>query len=148
MIFSVYLGGVICAAPMLGGWYRAQVVCTYEDTDECDIKYVDYGGYARVQACVLRQIRSDFTTLPFQAVECYMANITPLKGESCVRISVMEAEVLKYLCPRAQTTHPKAQRYSCQHATIHCVALMCTDYWTIYYNEDRNCTKIFPYLLS
>ena len=31
MIFSVFVGGVICAAPMLGGWYRVQVVCTYDE---------------------------------------------------------------------------------------------------------------------
>lgn len=29
--------------------------------------------------CVLN--RSDFMTLPFQAIECYMANITPLQGK-------------------------------------------------------------------
>ncbi|XP_013383304.1 A-kinase anchor protein 1, mitochondrial isoform X2 [Lingula anatina] len=73
--------GVICAAPMMDGWYRAQVVSVQDETDECDIKYVDYGGYARIQACALKQIRSDFMTLPFQACEAYLANITPLEGE-------------------------------------------------------------------
>lgn len=73
--------GVICAAPMLNGWYRAQISAVCEETDECDIKYVDYGGFCRVQGSLLRQIRSDFMTLPFQACECYMANITPLQDE-------------------------------------------------------------------
>ncbi|XP_033747713.1 KH domain-containing protein akap-1-like [Pecten maximus] len=73
--------GVICSAPMLNGWYRAQITAVYDDTDECDIKYVDYGGFSRVPGCTLRQIRSDFMTLPFQAVECYMANITPIQDE-------------------------------------------------------------------
>lgn len=73
--------GVICAAPMLNGWYRAQISAVCEETDECDIKYVDYGGFSRVQGSLLRQIRSDFMTLPFQACECYMANITPLQEE-------------------------------------------------------------------
>lgn len=73
--------GVICAAPMLNGWYRAQISAVCEETDECDIKYVDYGGFSRVQGSLLRQIRSDFMTLPFQACECYMANITPLQDE-------------------------------------------------------------------
>ncbi|XP_060067283.1 KH domain-containing protein akap-1-like isoform X2 [Ylistrum balloti] len=73
--------GVICSAPMLNGWYRAQITAVYDDTDECDIKYVDYGGFSRVPGCTLRQIRSDFMTLPFQAVECYMANITPIQEE-------------------------------------------------------------------
>lgn len=50
--------GVICAAPMLNGWYRAQISAVCEETDECDIKYVDYGGFSRVQGSLLRQIRS------------------------------------------------------------------------------------------
>jgi A-kinase anchor protein 1 len=73
--------GIICAAPMFNGWYRALVVNVYDDSDEVDIKFVDYGGYSKVQACLLRQIRSDFTVLPFQAIECYLANIVPPTGE-------------------------------------------------------------------
>ncbi len=42
---------------MFNGWYRAQVVATYDDTDEVDVKYVDYGGYMKISSCVLRQIR-------------------------------------------------------------------------------------------
>ena len=52
-----------------------------EDGVECDIKFLDYGGYSRVPIADLRQIRSDFMTLPFQAVECYMANIAPLASK-------------------------------------------------------------------
>ncbi|CAH1800363.1 unnamed protein product [Owenia fusiformis] len=73
--------GVICAAPLFDGWFRCQVVAFYEETDDVDIKYVDYGGYATMPSACLKQIRSDFTTLPFQASECYMANICPLEGE-------------------------------------------------------------------
>lgn len=57
--YSVYMivVGVICAAPMLNGWYRAQISAVGEESDECDIKYVDYGGFSRVQGNTLRQIR-------------------------------------------------------------------------------------------
>ncbi|OWK14647.1 hypothetical protein Celaphus_00000612 [Cervus elaphus hippelaphus] len=49
---------VICAAPGAdGAWWRAQVVAAYEDTNEVEIRYVDYGGYKRVKVDVLRQIR-------------------------------------------------------------------------------------------
>lgn len=49
---------VICAAPGVdGAWWRAQVVAAYEDTNEVEIRYVDYGGYKRVKVDVLRQIR-------------------------------------------------------------------------------------------
>ncbi|XP_014664261.1 PREDICTED: uncharacterized protein LOC106806733 isoform X2 [Priapulus caudatus] len=72
--------GVICAVPVAGmdGWYRAQVVQTQDETDEVDVRFCDYGGYCRMAASSLRQIRSDFMSLPFQATECYLANISPL----------------------------------------------------------------------
>lgn len=56
--------GVICAAPAVeGAWWRAQVITFYKDSDEVEIRYVDYGGYDRVKIDSLRQIRwvADFT---------------------------------------------------------------------------------------
>ncbi|XP_026275712.1 KH domain-containing protein akap-1 isoform X1 [Frankliniella occidentalis] len=73
--------GNICVAPAVDGWYRAQVVSTNEESQTSEIKFVDYGGYMAVNNTVLRQIRQDFMTLPFQATECYLANIKP-SGES------------------------------------------------------------------
>lgn len=72
---------MICAVPMLGGWYRAAVV-GFHDGDECDVKFIDYGGYSKVSTSSLRQIRFDFMTLPFQASECYLANVKPLDGKN------------------------------------------------------------------
>lgn len=57
-------------------------MASHDGCDECDIKYVDYGGYSRVSSAMLKQIRSDFMTLPFEAVECYLANITPLESKN------------------------------------------------------------------
>ncbi|KAM6970516.1 A kinase (PRKA) anchor protein 1b [Aplochiton taeniatus] len=74
--------GVICAAPAVeGAWYRAQVISFYKDTSEVEIRYVDYGGYDRVKIDTLRQIRSDFVTLPFQGAEVLLDNIAPIPGE-------------------------------------------------------------------
>lgn len=81
------LDGVICAAPVMDGWYRAQVVEVTHETDEVDVRFLDYGGYARVEAYALRQIRSDFLGLPFQATECYMSNIAPLPGNESFMVS-------------------------------------------------------------
>ncbi|XP_038158926.1 A kinase (PRKA) anchor protein 1b [Cyprinodon tularosa] len=76
--------GVICAAPAVdGAWWRAQVITFYKETDEVEIRYVDYGGYDKVKIDSLRQIRSDFVTLPFQGAEVLLDNITPLPGEDC-----------------------------------------------------------------
>ncbi|KAG7470555.1 hypothetical protein MATL_G00115080 [Megalops atlanticus] len=74
--------GVICAAPAVeGAWWRAQVISFYKDSNEVEIRYVDYGGYDRVKIDTLRQIRSDFVTLPFQGAEVLLDNIAPLPGE-------------------------------------------------------------------
>jgi len=93
------LPNIICAAPSMDGWYRAKVVAVYppveaaattedqkaagtNETDfEVDICFVDYGGYSRVPASCLRQIRADFMSLPFQSVECFLANVAPVDGE-------------------------------------------------------------------
>ncbi|XP_051963521.1 A-kinase anchor protein 1, mitochondrial-like [Xyrauchen texanus] len=74
--------GVICAAPAVeGAWWRAQVISFYKDSNEVEIRYVDYGGYDKVKIDALRQIRSDFVTLPFQGTEVLLDNIAPLPGE-------------------------------------------------------------------
>ncbi|KAM8797189.1 A-kinase anchor protein 1, mitochondrial [Eudromia elegans] len=74
--------GVICAAPGLdGAWWRAQIVGYFKESDEVEIRYVDYGGYDRVKIDTLRQIRSDFVTLPFQGAEVLLDNVVPLPDE-------------------------------------------------------------------
>lgn len=74
--------GIICAAPAgEGAWWRAQVVAFFEETNEVEIRYVDYGGYERVKIEALRQIRSDFVSLPFQGTEVLLDNIMPLPDE-------------------------------------------------------------------
>ncbi|XP_003211916.1 A-kinase anchor protein 1, mitochondrial [Meleagris gallopavo] len=74
--------GIICAAPGLdGAWWRAQVVGYFKESGEVEIRYVDYGGYERVKIDTLRQIRSDFVTLPFQGAEVLLDNVVPLPDE-------------------------------------------------------------------
>uniref|UniRef100_A0A8C1AYB4 A kinase (PRKA) anchor protein 1a n=1 Tax=Cyprinus carpio carpio TaxID=630221 RepID=A0A8C1AYB4_CYPCA len=74
--------GVVCAAPVTGsGWQRAQVIQYDRESGMAHIRYVDNGGYDTVNSATLRQIRSDFVTLPFQAAEVLLDNITPLPGE-------------------------------------------------------------------
>jgi len=72
----------VCVAPCDGGWYRCQVVSVDTVSEQCDIKYLDYGGYHTLPITDLRQIRTDFLTLPFQAIECYLANISPTDDQN------------------------------------------------------------------
>jgi len=72
----------VCVAPCDGGWYRCQVVAVDPSSEQCDIKYLDYGGYHTLPVADLRQIRTDFLSLPFQAIECYLANISPTDDQN------------------------------------------------------------------
>ncbi|VDN23179.1 unnamed protein product [Gongylonema pulchrum] len=72
--------GKVCAAPFHNWWYRAVTVQYYAEEDEVLVKLADYGGYLRLPRSDLRQIRTDFVSLPFQAVECYLAHVEPIDG--------------------------------------------------------------------
>jgi len=65
----------ICVAPSNDGWFRCQVVDYDGEEEVCSVKYVDYGGYDTIPVNQLKQIRTDFLSLPFQAIECRLANI-------------------------------------------------------------------------
>lgn len=84
--------GVVCAAPVTGsGWQRAQVIQYDGETGTTHIRYVDSGGYDTVNSTTLRQIRSDFVTLPFQAAEVLLDNIMPLPGDEEFSLEAKEA---------------------------------------------------------
>nr|XP_046169945.1 LOW QUALITY PROTEIN: A-kinase anchor protein 1, mitochondrial-like [Oncorhynchus gorbuscha] len=100
--------GVICAAPAVeGAWWRAQVISFYQETSEVEIRYVDYGGYDRVKIDTLRQIRSDFVTLPFQGAEVLLDNIAPLPGEKSFSTEASSAleEMTRGVALLAQVTN-------------------------------------------
>lgn len=69
--------GSICAAPTENNWYRAQVISASEEAGTAVVKLVDFGGYLTLDADQLKQIRSDFMTLPFQATEALLAFVKP-----------------------------------------------------------------------
>lgn len=80
----------VCAAPCDEGWYRCQVVSYDSETEMCDIKYLDYGGYHSLSVHSLKQIRTDFLSLPFQAIECYLANINPTDDQNISAFALEE----------------------------------------------------------
>jgi len=77
--------GVICAAPMMNDWCRAQVVESYPDTDEYDVKLVDYGGYLHLPGTSLRQIRY---VQFFPVSVCFKDSVVCLKWISTFLTSV------------------------------------------------------------
>ena len=72
-------------------WHRCQVVSYNSATDCCEVKFVDHGGYTTVAASDLRQLKSEFLRLPFQAIEVYFSNIKPADTEIEINIA---AEIL------------------------------------------------------
>lgn len=77
LAYSDIVVDLVCVALADERWYRVQVVSFDESSHFCYVKFVDYGGYATLPLTDLRKIRSDFLKLPFQAIECYLANIIP-----------------------------------------------------------------------
>lgn len=85
----------LCAIKVNMWWYRVVVIEYHCFTDECDIKYVDFGGYSRVQTSHLRKLRQEFLEYAWQAVECHLFNVIPARNgfnandlkflEECVR---------------------------------------------------------------
>lgn len=69
----------VCVMPVNGIWYRVQIVDPdTEETERCVVKFLDFGGYMNVHFNELRQIRSDFMSVPFQATECILSNVEPI----------------------------------------------------------------------
>jgi len=79
--------GSLLAVNMDDKWYRCQVVGFNSQADSCDIKFVDHGGYTTVQVSELRPLRSDFVRLPFQAIEVYVAHVSPATDEIVIDIT-------------------------------------------------------------
>lgn len=67
----------VCVGLIDGHWYRLQIVEHLADESLCVAKYLDYGGYCQIHISDLRQIRTDFMTIPFQAIECFLSDIKP-----------------------------------------------------------------------
>ncbi|XP_017401716.1 tudor and KH domain-containing protein [Cebus imitator] len=74
---TVYVGDIVAAPlPTNGSWYRARVLGTLENGN-LDLYFVDFGDNGDCPLKDLRALRSDFLSLPFQAIECSLARIAP-----------------------------------------------------------------------
>lgn len=69
--------GIVCAGHIQQSWVRIEIVDHDSVAQICIGKYLDYGGYCSLPFSELRQIRTDFMTIPFQAMECVLGNVVP-----------------------------------------------------------------------
>ena len=62
-------------------WTRACIEDPDPQGEATLVRLVDYGGYWTFRNCDMRKIHSDYLTLPFQAIEVFLANILPKDGK-------------------------------------------------------------------
>ncbi|GLV44789.1 papi [Carabus blaptoides fortunei] len=60
-------------------WYRAKVLSLHEDYVE--VYYVDYGDYGIVPYTKLRELTAEYMALPYQGIECFLAQVVPAGDE-------------------------------------------------------------------
>ncbi|XP_055975228.1 tudor and KH domain-containing protein [Sorex fumeus] len=91
----VNVGDIVAAPlPTNGSWYRARVLGTLGNGN-MDLYFVDFGDNGDCPLGDLRELRSDFLSLPFQAIECSLARIAP-KGEQWEEAALDEFDRLTH----------------------------------------------------
>lgn len=71
--------GIVCVAQIKKHWLRCQLQSTEDDVSS--VVLLDVGGTVSVATSLLRQIRYDYMTLPFQATQCFLHGVQPAKGD-------------------------------------------------------------------
>ncbi|XP_017051844.1 A-kinase anchor protein 1, mitochondrial [Drosophila ficusphila] len=93
----------VCVIPINGVWYRVQIVDKDpEDEERCLVKFLDFGGYMNVGFSTLRQIRTDFMSVPFQATECILSNIEPIDETWSIEAGEILNQLTKGIVLQAQ----------------------------------------------
>nr|XP_020653941.1 tudor and KH domain-containing protein isoform X1 [Pogona vitticeps] len=123
-LLDVHVGDIVAAHyPDDLSWYRARVLGALENGN-LDLYYVDFGDNGEAPLENLRPLRSDFLSLPFQAIECSLASIAPA-GEQwdeaaldafdrlthCAEWKPVVAKISSYV-PSGSTTWPHVRLYN------------------------------------
>lgn len=73
--------------PYDNSWYRGRV-CSFSHNEEnpqqsqVTVYYVDFGDTETIEMNTVCELRTDFLKLSFQAIECFLANISPESAQS------------------------------------------------------------------
>ncbi|NXT28293.1 TDRKH protein, partial [Syrrhaptes paradoxus] len=128
---STVQAGDIVAAPYMDGsdWYRARVLGALENGN-FDLYYVDFGDNGEAPCEALRALRSDFLSLPFQAIECSLAGIAPAgdgweeaaldefdRLTHCAAWKPLVAKIASYV-PSGLSTWPRVRLYAAHGAKV------------------------------
>ncbi|XP_072025028.1 tudor and KH domain-containing protein-like [Amphiura filiformis] len=75
-------------------WYRARII-DYDETEPClKVFYVDYGNAEWLPRADVRTPKPEFLHLPFQAVECFLYGVAPIKEKEDLARRNMEPLVM------------------------------------------------------
>lgn len=83
-----YLGQIVAANHLVDNkWYRAEIVAIQPNeitSNELvlDVYFLDYGDQQFVGRKDILELRADFLSLRFQAIECFLAHVQPLQTGS------------------------------------------------------------------
>lgn len=83
-----YLGQIVAANHLVDSkWYRAEIIAIQPNevtSNELvlDVYFLDYGDQQFVGRKDILELRADFLSLRFQAIECFLAHIQPLQTGS------------------------------------------------------------------
>ncbi|NXN97978.1 TDRKH protein, partial [Rhinopomastus cyanomelas] len=124
---SVQTGDIVAAHYMEGeDWYRARVLGTLP-SGNLDLYFVDFGDNGQAPLEALRALRSDFLSLPFQAIECSLAGVAPAGPDwdeaaldafdhltHCALWKPLVARISSYT-QSGLGTRPKVRLYDTQH---------------------------------
>ncbi|GAB0100104.1 Tudor domain-containing protein [Sergentomyia squamirostris] len=103
-----YLGQIVAAMFKWDNkWYRAEVVAILPNEFNdgkvvLDIYFVDYGDSAYMDPSDVFQLRTDFLTLRFQAIECFLANVRPASIDNSTEWETRSVERFEELTHVAQ----------------------------------------------
>lgn len=98
---SLMVPGQICAAlfPEDNNWHRG-VITGSNDAGFIEVYYVDYGNTNFVTKSSIRFLKSEFITLPAQAVQARLANTHPVSGVSGKWKNKSRSRLLELTCHR------------------------------------------------
>uniref|UniRef100_UPI00358EE22A uncharacterized protein n=1 Tax=Myxine glutinosa TaxID=7769 RepID=UPI00358EE22A len=75
--------GSLCAARVGDSWLRAQLMAPLTSPALTTVRLLDYGRVLSLPSTSLRRLRTEFASLPFQAIDVCLTNVLPLPGEDC-----------------------------------------------------------------
>lgn len=118
--------GDIVAAPFENDplWYRAKVMGVEGDT--VDLFYVDYGDSSYLPCNKIRRLRSEFESLPFQAIECHLAHIKPV-GETWSDDATDVFDEMTYAAKWKVLMAKKVNEHQTRNGTVPVVELVDTN---------------------